>query len=80
MLWEQKKTKKTNKISVTGLVGCSEPGPGLVSPPVVVLGVRHLHVVAESDEDLGLSQLLHRRPLAQLERRHKKGVGKQRSK
>lgn len=64
-----------SKVHVTGLVRCSESGPGLIGPPVVVLGIRHLHIVAESDEDFGLSQLLHRRPLAQL--RQKKGVGKQ---
>lgn len=57
----------------TGLISCCESGPGLVCPPVVVLSVWHLHVVAESDEDFGLSQLLHRRPLAQLEQAHKEG-------
>lgn len=64
--------KEKSKISVTGLVSCSESGPRLISPPVVVLGIRHLHIVAESDEDLGLSQLLHRRPLAQLERQQER--------
>lgn len=67
------RAKKTHfKIFVTGLVSCSESGPRLVSPPVVVLGVRHLHIVTESDQDFGLSQLLHRRPLTQLERQQKR--------
>jgi len=56
-------------VSPTGLVSGGEPGPGLIRPPVVVLGVRHLHVVTEL-EDLGLPQLLHRGPLAQLQRKH----------
>lgn len=57
----------------TGLIGCCESGPGLICPPVIVLSVWHLHVVTEADEDFGLSQLLHRRPLAQLEQAHKEG-------
>lgn len=62
------------KISVsdTGLVSCCEPGPGLICPPVIVLGIRHLHVVTESDENFGLSQLLYSGPLAQLEQEQKK--------
>lgn len=62
----EKKNHIKSKLHVTGLVSCGESGPRLISPPVVVLGIRHLHIVAESDEDFGLSQLLHRRPLAQL--------------
>lgn len=61
-----------SKICVTGLVSRCESGPGLICPPVIVLGIRHLHVVTESDENFGLPQLLHRRPLAQLEREQKR--------
>ncbi len=63
-----------NKISIsdTGLVSCCEPGPGLICPPVIVLGIWHLHVVTESDENFGLSQLLYSGPLAQLEQEQKK--------
>jgi len=58
--------------AATGLVGGREAGPGLVGPAVVVLSVRHLHVVTEADQDLGLSQLLHRGPLAQLRKEKKR--------
>lgn len=49
------------------LVGSRQPSPRLVRPPVVVLGLGHFHVVAEADEDLCFPQLLHRRPLAELQ-------------
>ena len=60
--------------SDTGLVSCCQPGPRFICPPVIILGIWHLHVVTESDENFGLSQLLYRRPLAQLEQEQKNRV------
>lgn len=47
------------------LVGGSESGPGFVRPPVVVFGVRYLHVLVET-ENPALHELCHRRPHTQL--------------
>ena len=48
------------------LIHRGQPCPGLVRPPVVVLSLRHFHVVAEADQNLSLPQLLHGGPLAEL--------------
>lgn len=52
------------------LVGRWQPGPGFVSTSVIVLSFGHFHVVAETNENLSLSQLVHRRPLIQLKSRN----------
>lgn len=78
VLWWQLQRKiwiKVNlqKESVKGalcyLVGRWQPGPGFVSASVIVLSFGHFHVVAETNEDLSFSQLVHCRPLIQLESR-----------
>lgn len=48
-------------------VGSGEAGPRLVGPAVIVLGISHLHVVAEADEDLPLPKFFHCGPLAELQ-------------
>lgn len=55
------------RVSDTGLVRCREPGPGLIRSPVIVLGIRHLYIVAEPDKDFSLSELLDSGSLAQLD-------------
>lgn len=48
-------------------VRSGEAGPRLVGPAVIVLSVSHLHVVAETDEDLSFSKFFHRGSLAELQ-------------
>lgn len=48
------------------LVSRSQLGPGLVSSPIVILGVGHFHVLVEPQDFSGL-QLCDRRPLTQLQ-------------
>ena len=52
----------------TDLVHCGQACPRLVCPPVIVLSFCHFHVVTEADQNLGLPQLLHCGPLAELGR------------
>jgi len=53
-------------LSNGSFVGGGEAGPRLVGPAVVVLSISHLHVVAETDEDLSFSKFFHRGSLAEL--------------
>lgn len=48
-------------------VSGGEAGPRLVGPAVIVLSVSHLHVVAETDEDLSFSKFFYCGSLAELQ-------------
>lgn len=63
---------KTFKLINTCLISCRESGPGLVGSAVIVLGIRDLYIVTESDKNFGLPQLLYSGPLAQLEQEERK--------
>lgn len=53
-------------LSNGSFVSSGEAGPRLIGPAVIVLSISHLHIVAETDEDLSFSKFFHCGSLAEL--------------